>query len=571
MTAQAMSHPEQTRLFGIVTTLACLLALGPLLLTSREMWDGVASSYALAIKDDSITYAWLVDSNWYVTYGLVRAAHWLEFTAVIPSWVSLKLWNSAMILLIAYETTLLARNLLQLPHAMARWCFPLVVSFPIWYVFFSYTPMSAHLFCAWIGLAGYRLLQNRSLITKAFAGLAVIVSFQLASNCIFLPTVAFAHLVLLPDRRSERLRLALFVLAAAIGAFFATRVIWPPSQAYVGYNTILNPATTSMFHYLKYVAMFGSWTLLMVPGLATALLMRFRYGEDALVQTPLHSKPDDSESLIQGLILCCLLGAAAAAYIAVGLGSPLFVVNVDRAPSFSAALARNMDGSRLGVWYGGWGARQLILFLIPLCMATVWLVTIITRRQKLGPGSGKASRVASLALGICVLFNLIWLLPGHWAKLARHAEETVIVNWLKAHPAPPPGKVDIVLAASFDYVSLVYEANYLLFLSYGFDSWAAAIFPDRPDIRQAAYKLRQDVLSTPESTRNLLAGQNLMKSYDWKQECLSSVNLTLPKLSAVEILWTAAHSPTDLPQATAQKISSDCPDAPEPWRHSHRP
>ena len=134
-----MTLPGFFRSARLWTLLAFVLGLLPLGLTSTEMWDGVVGMQALQAQDWPTLKAWLLDSNWYLTYGIFLMADAVHSLIGLPYWVFFKLWILLIIAGIAFEVKTLATQVFDVPEAVAAWLPALVFSFPVWYVFFSYT------------------------------------------------------------------------------------------------------------------------------------------------------------------------------------------------------------------------------------------------------------------------------------------------------------------------------------------------------------------------------------------------------------------------------------------------
>ena len=77
---------------------------------------------------------------------------------------------------------------------------------------------------------------------------------------------------------------------------------------------------------------------------------------------------------------------------------------------------------------------------------------------------------------------------------------------------------------------------------------------------------RKTIFETPPALRALVASQELMKTYDWENDCETTVKFLLPTLSWWDVLYRAEHAPLFLPGVKIEKISSNCKDASAPWR-----
>lgn len=542
--------------FGSVifwTVFALLLGPAPIWLSSTEMWDGVIGAHALANHDWATLRSWLLDSNWYLTYGLFYLADALQ--PLLPPWIFFKLWIILMALGIAWEVRRLGEDVFNIEPAVAAWLPAVVLSFPLWYVFFSYTPMLGHIACVFLALAGYRLFHAPGRMQASLGLLLVLLSFQLASNCAFLIALESGRWLFARDRSRWNYVRSVILVFAAIAAFAATRVIWRPVGAYIAYNQFLDPlALSSMLSYLKYLALFATWFLLLLPLLPglVASWHRRAAGEKSF-----------GTALRAGWRPMALLGllalAAMAPYVVVGLGSPLFVVHLPSPTSVSAVLATASSQAPLSFWYGEWGARHLLLPMVVIALFAGCCVALVQRATV--PG---ATLRGALVLMIAV--NLLIGMAGHWKKLERIAQEHGIVKALAARPAPPGGEVDLIVDAHAGYLGRVYEANDLLLRAYGETRWSAHLLPEVPAIQAWSEKTRRELAEQAPASRAASDRLNLMVGYDWNRHCRSTVRLQLADLGVWDVLWRAEHQRATLPAATVRAVSSDCPDAGSAWR-----
>ena len=288
--------------------------------------------------------------------------------------------------------------------------------------------------------------------------------------------------------------------------------------------------------------MFATWGLLLLP--AARLLTAGRPTASAAAKS---APAAGSRSL---LVLFALVVVACLPYVMVGVGSPL-VSPTRGSGSVSAALASIGAGTGpVTVWYGGWGARHLLLMMIPLAWLTVW--------------SAQRTRFGELALVASIALFATLAVLGHWAKLHRIAQEATVVKLLSSVPPPPDGRLDLLLAPSVNYVNVLYESHYLLDKAYARTTWAAFMVPDHPDVRTWAEADRATALAQPK--RELVRILQMMAQYEWSRQCKTTARITLPELSATDVLWRAEHATQQLPMARLEPVSSDCPHGTAPWR-----
>lgn len=532
------------------TTLAFVLGVMPIWLSSVEMWDGVIGSYARESNNWSIIKDWLLDSNWYITYAIFWFAESTHQLIKVPFWALLKFWITLMILGISYEVFRLAKCLFDQKEDVAAWLPAVIFSFPIWYIFFSYSSMVGHLTCVWLALIGYRFLYVKKIPAVVFGCVLITVSYQLVSNCAFLIALEMSRWLMRSNSLSCKVSRSMLVVSLAVAVFFATRVVWPPEGTYVGYNKLLNPFdVTTWLTYIQKTILWGTWFTLLLP-LCLAVIWRQKFYRHYKI--PGLATLTQHKTTVTGLLLLFL--AVTAPYLAVGLASPLFVINAPNSSSVSAALSSS--SYPISVWYGGWGARHMLLFMIVMTIMAGWIVQLskpitYTNQNTLAKG------VHQLFI-ILVVFNLSFLLPGHYAKLTRIAQEKTIVELLKKTPELPPGQVDFLLDKKIDFLVSSYEANFLLYRAYGGTKWFAYMFPNRPVVANWVDKNRQSILQQSDLSSGLIAGQNVMTNYDWSNPCKTSVRLVFPKLSIRDIFWNAEYFVHRLPEAAMRPISTNC-------------
>lgn len=553
-----MSRLQSVRIW---TLLALVFGVLPLWLSSLEMWDGVVGMYALDTHNWETLKDWLLDSNWYLTYGMFLLADAVHQFAGLPYWVFFKLWITAMVLGIAWESYRLAIDVFEIPATVARWLPAMVFSFPIWYVFFSYTSMLGHLTCAWLGLLGYRLVHGRKAASVAAGAVLVAISFQLASNCAFLLALEAGRWLLFRKRSAWSYARSVTLLTLAVAVFAATRVIWPPVGTYVGYNRLLSPlSAASWLSYAKYTFMFGTWLVLLVPGVAWLCWTAHRLGTTGRWWARLKQGRNVA------LALAAAAGAACFAYIAVGVGSPLFVAHFSNSSSVSAVLAANSAGGPISVWYGGWGARHLLLMMIPMLLLAAWLTATAEEDAAPATAARPSPPPFHLALALTVTAGLAAGIPGHWGKLKRIAHQHTVVQAMAALPQIPGGRVDLLLNSRVDYLDYIYEANYLLSRAWGGTKWAALMLPDQPAVQAWGDIHRKLTLAQPPKEQVLTGRLNLMNDYNWAADCKTVARVELPRLGLGDVLWRAEQAPASLPRAQVTPVSSTCQGADPFWR-----
>ena len=545
------------------TALAFLLGVAPIWLSSTEMWDGIIGRYALESNNWVIIKNWLLDSNWYVTYFIFYVADSIHRLIEVPHWILFKFWTTSMIFGVGFEVCKLAKAVFNIDKRVALWLPALIFSSPIWYVYFSYTAMIGHLTCVWLSLVGYRFLYSEKRSVYLAGIIAIVLSFQLASNCAFLIALEFSNWLINRNRCVWNLRRSFLILGLAVLVFFLTRIVWPPIGTYAEYNKLLNPFEVgSWLVYLQRTFYWSTWLMLLLP----LGLVLFGFKQRIQLENKTNSS-QTSHVITMWICFALLTVSATAPYVAVGLASPFFVVNLPSATSVSAVLAGN--STIISVWYGGWGARHAMLLMVVFALFIGWVIQNIKQDIVLEKKSFILTKKNVIA--IIVVFNLVFLLPGHFAKLRRIAQERTIVELLKRTPEIPHGQVDFILDAKNDYLVSSYEANYLLYEAYKATNWLAFMLPDQPVVKASVEKSRESIFEHASSFPAVTAGQHVMTNYDWQNRCKTVVRLALPMLGFKDILWRAEHAPLKLPAASLQAVSSDCIGARAFWNVGSNP
>lgn len=545
------------------TAIAFIFGVLPLGLSSNEMWDGVVAIHAMTANDWSAMKGWVLDSNWYLTYAIFSLIDYLQHAWGLPLWISFKLWTLIAIIGIATEVYLLARRVFGIPNYVAVWLPALVFSFPIWYVFFSYTCMIGHLTCVWLALAGYRLIYSDKTWVAALGAVVITASFQLASNCAFILALELGRWCVCKEKSLWSYRRSALLVLLSMAVFAATRIIWPPVGSYVGYNRFLNPLQFwSWISYAKYSLLFSTWLVLLLPVFAGLWIASTR---DPRSKGKLTSALRNSWKTMLFFIILAL--AASLPYIAVGLGSPLFVMNFSSSSSVSAALASNSASGLLSVWYGGWGARHMLLMLVPMVLFASWLVA--AGQQALAPESKVLLKTLCGTFALTISIGLAFGVPGHWAKLKRIADQRAMVQALMGKPQLPFGQVDILLDRHAAYVSDLHETNYVLYLAYKSTHWAALMVPEAANVRDWGSADRQLKLNQIANGSPVIASLNVMRDYlQNDHDCKTIIRVKQSELSAIDVLWKAEHQPQHLPKTTVEPVSTTCKNANGFWRQN---
>ena len=494
-----------------------VLVLAPVWLVQRDIWDGVIGTYGLERNDFAGIREWLVPSNWGLVYLLLRAIGIMaEFTGV-PPWAWVKLLICASVIGLGREARLLARRVFGWDEKSSRFAELVVLTFPCWYVLYG----STFIYLVFIVAVfmGNRLMHEGTTWPGRCTGYGLLLlSFQVNSNFVMACALEATRWLFRDRTRAWPWRRSLLVIGSAIAIYLALRLIWAPSGPYQGYNNLVWPFSKPGFlAWVRVAAIALTWAPLLVgPAVAAWLVSRSR-GMSPTAQ--------GGFSLTEALGVGVLLAGALFAYMAVGKGAPLFVVQL---PDGWLGTGRHLGKAAQGWIYttaDGWSMRNAFLFSLPAAIAITSIVRLVLTRRD------SQRRAWQVALTVALVANLGWLANGHAIKLTRLAQEQAIVSALAAQPPPPPGTVDLELSVPVGWAAWTYEANYLFWLAYRQAAWAAALFGPDEAGQRAALVDRNEALSSSLPKAHFLMDQLPMAG------CHSAYLVELPeRLGAIDMI-----------------------------------
>jgi hypothetical protein len=488
---------------------ALLLLCVPIVGVQRDVWDGVIGAYGIERNDFSGIHAWLVPSNWDLVYLLLRGMQGLSGATSIPAWIWVKLLLLASLVGISNESRQLCRRVLGWSDVDSRLAGLLTLSFPCWYLLYGSTFI--YLVFIWAVFAGHRLLHDGTNRASRLAGFVLIVmSFQVNSNLVMVFALeAVRWLYRAPGGRWNWSRSAA-VAAAAVAVYIALRLVWTPHGPYAGYNSLAWPfSVAGARSWSRALLMALTWLPWLLAPAAVAWAVAGRQAPDGA-----SGRPERREAAAMAL----LLAGALFAYMAVGKGAPLFVINL---PLDWLATGRPLGKSAPGWFYttaDGWSMRNAFLLSVPAAIAATGLIRW-TLRDRVAGGHA-AGWYAALACALAI--NLFWLADGHAAKQLRMAQEESIIRALRGQPPPPSGTVDLEIAPRVGWTVWTYEANYWFWRAYGRTQWAAAAFTADPSERLRALEDRQQAIASPLPRSHFLMDEASLPG------CHSSYEIELP-------------------------------------------
>lgn len=527
------------RRLRLLRWLVAIAVLAPVWLVPRDVWDGVIGAYGIARHDFSGIYHWLIPSNWGLVYLMLRGIELLETASGVPAWVWVKLLLSASVIGLAREARLLCRRVLGWDERASRFAELVALSFPCWYVLYGSTFI--YLVFIWCIFAGHRLLhESAGLASRAGGLLLVLLSFQVNSNFVMVFALEGMRWLYRPrGQRWNRARSAL-VLGAAVVVYLGLRLIWTPSGPYQGYNDLVWPfSAQGAVSWIRAAAMAGTWVPLLIAPALVAWLAGWGKRRAAAVA--------ESDTRREAAAIGLLLAGAMFAYLAVGKGAPLFIIQL---PQGWLGTGTHLGKAAAGWIYttgDGWSIRNGFLLSLPAGIAVAWLAR---RAVALGSRQEGAWRAA---LAAALLVNFAFLADGHVKKLARFAQEQSIVRALREQAPPLGGTVDLQLAQAVGWSAWTYETNYLFWLAYRRAEWAAALFGPDERSRRAAQDDRRNALVSPLPRSHFLMDEMPMRG------CHTSYQVQLPASIGAATLVLDSLGLRVIPAARVVPQETNCP------------
>jgi hypothetical protein len=462
-----------------------LLVLAPIWLVQRDIWDGVIGAYGLERHDFSGIYHWLVPSNWGLLYLMLRGIEFLSAATAVPPWIWVKLILCASLIALAREARLLCDRVLGWSERDSRFAELVALCFPCWYLLYGSTFI--YLVFIWCGFAGHRLMHEGAGALRRAAGYAlVLLSFQVNSNFVMICALEGMRWIHRGNNQAWRWGRTALVVGSAVAAYLSLRLIWTPTGPYVGYNNLVWPfSRQGMLTWIRAAAMALTWIPLVVAPAAVAWLAVRR------TESQVGAAPQDRFIPREAATVGLLLAGALFAYLAVGKGAPLFVLQLPEGWLGTGTHLGKVARGWLYTTADGWSMRNAFLLSVPAAIAIVWLVRVALAGRQRQDAGWRAALAAAL------IVNLAWLAEGHATKLLRFAQEKAIVRALQAQAPPASGTVDLKVIDPVAWTAWSYEANYLFWLAYRRPEWAAAIFGPDDLSRRAALEERSLALSSP--------------------------------------------------------------------------
>lgn len=513
---------------------ALAVALGPVWTIQRDIWDGVIGAYGLDRRVYDGIHDWLVPGNWGLMYLIIRGVGGLSDLLHVAPWVLFKLLLTASVIGLSLEARLLGASLLRWDDRSSRVLGILTLAFPCWYLLYGSTFVYV-VFIWWVFL-GHRWMHSPSRVRAAAGYVVLLASFQVNSNFVMAIALEAAHWACRDRQTHWRWGRSLLVAGSAVVVYLTLRLMFPPSGLYAGYNNLILPTSREgIVAWVRAGLMFATWIPLVgLPAMMGLALMRIHPNR--------QPQPEAGKSLA---VASLLFVSALFAYLAVGKGAPLFVVNL---PLEWLGAARHL-GREAGDWFfttvDGWSTRHTFLLSLPAAVVSASLLRTV---------AASGSRNWWISIGVAIAANLGWMAHGHAAKLLRFAQEEAVVRGLRVHPAPEPGKVDLVLTPRPAWNTWTYESNYWMWLAYRQSTWAVASVPLTNVQGDAAWRDREDAVSAGAASRDYY----LMSDYR-PGVCVTRWRVDLPQGLHGASVWLDRLGVQTIPPAGITDLGPACP------------
>jgi hypothetical protein len=419
--------------------LFALLVVMPIVCFPYDMWDGAILQYASEIRNYSGIQIYFFESTWFFQYPLTYVASEFGHALNLPY---TKVTGFLTLLFGGFllrEAWFFVIDQMKFQRATALVVISLIASSPVWGDLLS-SVMLFHFGCIGLGLFAVRQARRKSLLIKFFGFVALVVSFSLNSQLMFLAALSYVY-DCLDENRTRKFRVTLpskdtaSVLVVGFIVYGIVRIWFPPHGLYEGYNQIVITSFRSIGTAFLNLCRFCTYLIpLLVASVVYFLLMRVTR----------------SGALTCGLPRCKRFGlfillffSGVLPYVAVGKSSLLWAIE-------------------------DWSSRQAILTVFPTAILCGLVIELVFDSSRLIMGR-------KIAYGIACMFitvNVVLLSIGVVQKLNRQLFSQKIVEILKGNQDRiPPGLLQIVGDGIPDPRFRWYEANYLLFKAMGRADW----------------------------------------------------------------------------------------------------
>jgi hypothetical protein len=516
---------------------ALLAVLLPSFLVHRDVWDGVIGAYGLERGDLSGIYQWLVPSNWGLIYLMLKGVLALATLTAIPALFWIKLIIAGSVIGLAHETRLLCSRMLGWREIDSRFAGLLTLTFPCWYLLYGST--FVYLVFIWAVFVGDRWMhEGRNRFCRMGGFVVILLSFQVNSNFVMICALEAVRGLYRDKETGWHWIRPAAVVGTAVTIYLSLRLIWPPNGSYAGYNNLVWPfSAKGRVAWARAMLMAVTWLPWVAAPAGAAWLIGRRTEVSGRVRL------DGREAAAVAL----LVGGALFAYMAVGKGAPLFVIDIPLHWLGTGTHLGKPSATWLYTTADGWSMRNAFLLSVSGAIAATWLLRVVTSP---GPRRTLAWR-AACALAFVV--NGAFLVNGHAAKQLRMAQEAAIIRGLEGHRPFPSGTIDVEITPGVGWSVWTYEANYWFWTAYRRSAWAVAAFTDEPSDRARALTERDDAMVSSLPRVHFLMDQADLPG------CHSSIQVQLPEGLSATSFAADTFGIARIPPATVVERAVECP------------
>jgi len=327
-------------------------------------------------------------------------------------------------------------------HMSARWAafgVLLFVSFPSWHILASSTQTYYFASLA-LTMFGVHVIYRGKRSLALLGLLPLLMSFDMNSMILFAPALAIIYEATQIGTTSilKRLSSTFGIALLGLGYWMVSRSLSQPSGLYVGYNQMVDPFSLDGWRVLKTgFSTYSTFAILPLLGLATLACLVILFGS-----TRQRDQIPQSENYIHITSLVPLCFAAVLPYILVQKST--FVDDFD------------------------WEGRHVIPLSIPISLLV--MLTTYFVFQQLGVRGRWRNLWKIIVVAVLVVPQSFVLMHGLTMKLGRQEFEEKLIQELKKEQVKP-GIVEIVGLPIFIPDFRVYEANYLMYRTFGKADW----------------------------------------------------------------------------------------------------
>jgi hypothetical protein len=420
----------------IITGFSLFLAL---IFARTDMWDATIINYAIKTKEwgglRRLSADADLDSGF--VFGRIEGllAQFFHVNFLLVDRVVL----GVALLVISYLLFHISNVLFHMSTRWSAFGLLLFVSFPSWHVLASSTQTYYFVSLA-LTMCGVHLIYRGKKFLVLLGLTALLMSFDMNSLILFAPALALTYEATQNNTDSIIKRCVRPFGIAFLGIIYwmVSRTLSQPSGLYVGYNKIINPFSLAGWQVLKTgITTYSTFAILPILGMTILACLVILFGsrnQGYLSLTKGNYTP------IPSLIPLCF--ASVVPYIVVQKST--FVDDFD------------------------WDGRHAILLSIPVSLLVMLATSLVF--QLLGDQGRWRIPWKIVVVLLLVAPQSFILMHGLTMKLGRQEFEEKLIKELETEQIKP-GIVEIVGLPVFVPDFRVYEANYLMYRTFGKANW----------------------------------------------------------------------------------------------------